>query len=93
MINDPTFKDGQEKIDFMDPNLLNLPSLVSTTQPKCFNETAKDQLHIVAVDCGIKNNQVGTTLGRILFLAPFGWFGWVGWNGLSYSKLPLVAIA
>ena len=49
---------SETPIEFFDPNLLNLVSLVSTAQPKCFNESAKDQLHIIAVDCGIKYNQV-----------------------------------
>ena len=53
---------SESPIDFFDPNLLNLVSLVSTAEPKCFNESAKDQLHIIAVDCGIKYNQVGNLL-------------------------------
>ena len=58
---------SDKEIKFFDPNLLNLPSLVSTPQLKCFNEAAKDKLHIIAVDCGIKYNQVSTTEAVIVF--------------------------
>ncbi|XP_071964992.1 multifunctional protein CAD-like [Antedon mediterranea] len=45
-----------DSVKFYDPNVNHLVAQVSTKQPMTFNPEGK--LKIVAVDCGIKNNQI-----------------------------------
>ena len=51
--------DGLPRLDFEDPNKLNLVSLVSTKEPRtycAFESSSLPPLHILAFDCGIKFN-------------------------------------
>eukprot|EP00039_Didymoeca_costata_P010749 m.145536 g.145536 ORF g.145536 m.145536 type:complete len:2190 (+) comp14948_c0_seq1:133-6702(+) len=54
--------DDADKIEFYDPNLRNLVADVSINQPKVFNPDGK--VHIVAVDVGLKNNQLRCLISR-----------------------------
>ena len=54
--------DAEDEVQFYDPNVVNLVAKVSTDTVKEYNKTGSP--HIVAVDVGLKNNQLRCLIKR-----------------------------
>nr|CAB3227410.1 CAD protein [Phallusia mammillata] len=81
--------EDRQKIPFADPNLTNLVAEVSITKPVTYNPDG--DIRIVAVDCGIKNNQIRCLCRRGAKVTVVPWdfdFNKVEFDGLFLSNGP-----
>jgi len=80
---------GQEKIDLEDPNKRNLVDEVSTKEVKIYGEGDKT---ILAIDCGMKDNQIRCLLERKVKVKRVPWNHDItketGYDGIFISNGP-----